>query len=434
MKANKDRGTVLVIFFLFMLLHQSDKLLIGSLTIPIQTEFGLTDTQMGAVSTGALFIGAILYPLWGYLYDRYTRPKLLALASLIWGATTWLSAIAPTYNTFLVTRASTGIDDSSYPGLYSMTSDYFSPRVRGRVYGLLQLTMPLGYLMGMIMALTLSGTLGWRAVFYITGTLGVVLAAAIFFFVKDVPRGSSEPEMENLENAGFYKFSWASAKELFKKKTLILLFTQGFFGVFPWNVISFWFIKYLAEERKYGETQVILTMVPVILILAAGYPLGGAIGDFLFKRDRRGRVYVAAIGVIVGAVLLYFTLNIPLEQTTLFAILLGLTALFIPLAAPNVVSTVYDVTLPEVRSSALAVQYFIESFGAAAAPLLAGIISDGSSLKNAIMIICISTWIICAVVFALVSIFVRKDIDTLRQQMSQRADQERQRAAPAPGA
>ena len=61
--------------------------------------------RMGAVSTAALLVAAFLYPLWGYLYDRYARSKLLALASLIWGSTTWLSAIAPTYPTFLVTRA-----------------------------------------------------------------------------------------------------------------------------------------------------------------------------------------------------------------------------------------------------------------------------------------------------------------------------------------
>ena len=29
---------------------------------------------------------------------------------------------------FLVTRSSTGIDDPSYPGLYSLVSDYFGPK------------------------------------------------------------------------------------------------------------------------------------------------------------------------------------------------------------------------------------------------------------------------------------------------------------------
>src|SRR5512145_735861 len=117
------RWFIVGVFFAFMLLHQSDKLLIGPLTTPIMETFGIDEAQMGAVFTGALIIGAIFYPLWGYLYDRFARAKLLALASFIWGATTWFSAIVPTYPLFLVSRASTGIDDSSYPGIFSLVSD-----------------------------------------------------------------------------------------------------------------------------------------------------------------------------------------------------------------------------------------------------------------------------------------------------------------------
>ena len=61
-----------------MLLHQADKLLIGPLTTPIMAEFNLNRAQMGFVTTGALLVGAVMYPLWGYLYDRYARAKLLA--------------------------------------------------------------------------------------------------------------------------------------------------------------------------------------------------------------------------------------------------------------------------------------------------------------------------------------------------------------------
>ena len=115
-KSNRYRWFVVVVFFIFILLHQADKLLIGPLTTPIMETFRIDEAQMGAVFTGALLVGAVLYPVWGYLYDRYARAKLLALASFLWGSTTWLSAIAPTFPAFLVTRASTGVDDSSYPG------------------------------------------------------------------------------------------------------------------------------------------------------------------------------------------------------------------------------------------------------------------------------------------------------------------------------
>jgi MFS family permease len=409
-----------------MLLHQADRLLIGPLTTPIMEEFGINRAQMGFVTTGALIVGAICYPLWGYLYDRYARAKLLALASFLWGSTTWLAAIAPTYPAFVVTRASTGIDDSSYPGLYSLISDYFAPRVRGKVYGVLELSMPIGYLLGMILGVFLSGSVGWRGVFYITGSLGVVLAFVIYFGVKEPPRGQSEPEMEKLHPVSTYRFDWATARGLFSKRTLRILFIQGFFGVFPWNVITYWFFNYLETERGYDQNAVFLTMVVAVLVLAAGYPLGGALGDYFFRRTPRGRALVAMTGVLMGALGLTLTLNVPIENQLLFMVMLAATAVFIPIAAPNVIGIVFDVSLPEVRSTALSVQYLIESSGAALAPGIAGLIADQSSLRSAFLLICVSTWILCGVFFALVAYFVPHDVETLRGQMRQRAEHERQ--------
>src|SRR5512138_2590407 len=196
-RASRYRWFVIAVFFAFMLLHQTDRLMIGPMQDTIEKQFNINDQQWGFINSGALLIGTILYPIWGYLYDRYARAKLLALASFIWGITTWLSAIAPTYRTFLGTRASTGIDDSAYPGLYSLVADYFGPALRGKVYGLLQLAQPLGYLLGMILALMIAPMLegvvlhleGWRTIFLLTGSLGIILAIIIFFGIKDLPRG-----------------------------------------------------------------------------------------------------------------------------------------------------------------------------------------------------------------------------------------------------
>jgi len=428
---SRYRWFVVGTFFVFMLLHQSDKLLIGTLTPNIMATFGISMTQMGAVSTGALIVGALFYPIWGYLYDRFARAKLLALASLLWGATTWLNAIAPTYRAFLVTRASTGIDDSSYPGIYSLIADYFSPNKRGRVYGLLQLSMPLGFLTGMILALALRDTIGWRAVFYITGTLGVLLAAVIFFGVKEPKRGGSEPELADVEMSTTYRFSWPVARGLFKKRTLRLLFLQGFFGVFPWNVISFWFFTYLEKERGYEGTALFVTMAAAVLVLALGYPVGGALGDALFKRTPGGRAIVSTIGVLTGAVLMALTLNVPAENQILFLALLAATAFFIPFSSPNVVSIVSDVTLPEVRSTAISIQYLIESAGAAMAPLLAGYIADRTSLGTAILGINTTAWLICGMIYIAVIFLVPRDIATLRGEMQERAEHERALAAEA---
>lgn len=422
------RWLVIAIFFAFMLLHQIDKQLINPLLPQVMDEFGINKTQMGAVMTGALLVGTFLYPVWGYLYDRWSRAKLLALASFIWGSTTWFSALARRYLLFFIARASTGIDDSSYPGLYSLVADYFGPQMRSRVYGLLQLAQPMGYLLGMILALMVAPVLGgWRSVFYLTGSLGIVVALLIFFFVREMPRGQAEPELQDLE-IGQYRFSLAALKDVLGKRTMWFVFLQGFFGVFPWNVISVWFFTYLAQERGYDEGSILFTMAPLILVLSTSYFIGGALGDFMFQRTPRGRVLVSSLGVIAGAFFLFLAISTPVHERSLFFTWMMLTAFFMPFSAPNVVSTVFDITLPEVRSTAQAVEYFIENTGAAFAPLLAGMIADRYDLGTAILWIGVSAWLLCFLIYLGALFTIPQDIRALRKQMAQRATQEAQRA------
>ena len=419
---SRYRWFVVGVFFFFMLLHQTDKLMIGSLQVPISETFGINNRQWGLINSGALIVATILYPIWGYLYDRYARAKLLSLASFIWGATTWLNALMKTFGGFLVTRASTGIDDSSYPGLYTLVADYFGPNLRGKVYGLLQLAQPLGYLIGMILALIVAPMIGgWRSVFYITGSLGILLTFFIYFGVKDMPRGKAEPEFEDMPEMATFKFSWAEAKDIFKKKTMWFVFLQGFAGVFPWNVITYFFFGYLEKERGYDGNSILFTMAPVILILAGGYFLGGALGDTVFKRTNKGRIIVSLVGVLFGAIFLYLAVSSPIDAKNQFFIFMCLTAIFMPLSSANVIATVYDVTVPEVRSTAQAVEYFVENGGAAFAPIITGVIADAVSLQTAIILICSVAWGLCFIFYLGALFTVDQDIHNLRAQMAERA-------------
>ncbi len=420
-KKSNYRWFVFGTFFVFMLLHQTDKLLIGPLTSPIMKTFGINEAQMGFVFSGAIVVGAIMYPLWGWLYDRFMRSKLLALAAFIWGATTWISAIAATFPIFLITRASTGIDDSSYPGLYNLMADYFEPKTRGKVYGLLQLTAPIGYSLGMVLAMVLGGLIGWRGVFYVTGSLGIVVAAVIFFFVKEPKRGGSEPELQGIEMKTQYRFSFKTALSLFKKPTLIFLFLNGFFGVFPWQVITFWFFRYLETERGYDSGTQMITMVIAILAMSAGYPIAGWLGDRLFNRQKLGRLIVSASGIFLGIVLMASAILTPIENKTQFGILLTFGAFFMPFAGANMLATIYDITLPEIRSTSNAIFNFFEQIGSASAPAIAGLIAVKLSLGTAILYISVIAWSICLSMVLVSMLFARKDLQKLRDQLAKRA-------------
>jgi MFS family permease len=295
--------------------------------------------------------------------------------------------------------------------------------LRGKIYGILQLAQPLGYLIGMILALIIAPMIGgWRSVFYITGSLGLVVAVLIYFGVKEMPRGKAEPEFENLAEMATFHFSWKEAREIFKKRTMWFVFLQGFAGVFPWNVITYFFFAYLEKERGYDGGSILMTMAPVILILAAGYFIGGALGDVFFKRTRKGRILVSSVGVLLGAIFLALAVMTPVEARTQFFIFMCLTAIFMPLSSANVIATVYDVTVPEVRSTAQAVEYFVENAGAAFAPIITGVIADALSLQTAILVICTVAWGLCFVFYLGALFTIDHDIHVLRSQMAERAE------------
>ncbi len=229
-----------------------------------------------------------------------------------------------------------------------------------------------------------------------------------------------------LEDIGQVRFNWSSLKDALKKKTMWFVFLQGFAGVFPWNVITYFIFGYLMLERGYDNNSVLMTMAPAVIIMAGGYFVGGALGDWMFKRTFKGRIIVSSAGVILGAIFLYFALTTPIEDKTGFFIFLSLTALFMPFSSPNVTSTVFDITLPEVRSSAQAVEYFVENSGAALAPTIAGAIALAAGSKQvAIMTVCISAWVVCFLLYLGALFFIDGDVRSLHRQLAERAVQEK---------
>jgi len=64
---------VLTVFFAFMLLHYGDRFIVTPLVHVLMEEFNLSYTQMGLIGSGSIVISAVLFPLWGFLFDKYCQ-------------------------------------------------------------------------------------------------------------------------------------------------------------------------------------------------------------------------------------------------------------------------------------------------------------------------------------------------------------------------
>jgi MFS family permease len=417
----QKRWIVVLILFLFMTLHQIDALLINPLASQIMAHFNFELPRFTLINTITIIVTAVFYTIWGIFFDRHTRKKLIALSAFMWGATAWLRIIAPTFATFLVSQAASGVDDASVPGIFSLVGDFFRPWNRGKIFGLLQLTQPLAYLSSLVLALVIGNQFGWQALMVFTGFMGLLMAFLVYFGVPEPKRGISEPEFSSFKPIGMYIFDWELARNLFTKPVLVLIFVQGFIAVIPWNAITFWLIPYLLEDRQYTYGEINLMLVSLFLVIALGYAISGWLGDFTFNFLKKGRIIISFFGVLLSAVLIYFTVRVPISNNGVFTTLIMLTGFFMTFPRPNILATIFDLTLPEVRSSALAILYLFQLLGTAGSTLLIRRLETSMSLGAAMQWLGGGAWGLCAVLLGIVSFLVPAAIRNLRRHMAYRS-------------
>ena len=413
MVTRRYKWTVLIILSAFLGIQAADTYILSAVSPQLIAEYHVNYVTLGILFSSTLVIATVLYPVWGYWYDKHSRKSLTAILAFLLGSTTWLNALSRVFSQFFITRLLTAIGYPIPSGVYTLTSDYFELKNRGKAMGFINAATPIGYLLGIMIPLTIIGAgLSWRYSFFITGGVSLIIGALIYFFIKDLPRGNSEPELEGKLTSDIYKVKLSDLKQILKNRSLLLLFLQSFFGTVPWNTISFWIITYMSIERKLPYFTIMVVMLVWIVMMVAGNVVSGYLSDLLFKKTPSGRVVLGTIVVFLSAILIYFTMYSP--TFTGFLAFGMLTAFEIPMAGPSVNAAVMDITVPELRGSATAYLNFFSSAGSTVGPFLGGILGAAVSLKYSITLISSATWIICGILFAILIFTMPGDVRKLR--------------------
>jgi MFS family permease len=372
------------------LLNYIDRSVLFAVQPLVQSEFHLTNAEVGYLTSAFLGFYMIAAPFTGPLADRYSRKMIIVFGAIFWSALTLLTAVTHTYWELLIRHTLVGVGEATFVTIApTFVADLFPERMRGRIFGIFYLAIPVGTAAGYLLGGKLGPSMGWRFPFLIAGFPGFLLALAILF-VPEPPRGQFD-----------------SLKETPERGTLLGLTRNRAFwtvtlgmaaGTFSLGGIQVWMPTFLSRARGYSLESANLIFGAIVVvdgILAS--LIGGWLGDRLLPRMKGSYYFVSAVsmglGVPVMIVALFFQGPIMLPAIAVAAFLLLINTSPLNTALVNAVGS-------HIRATAIAVNIFIfHLLGDVPSPTLMGFVADRRSLQAAFILPVIAMAVSSAVLF-----------------------------------
>jgi len=306
------RWKMIILAFVAVIITYMDRSALSYAITPLQAEFGLTNTDFGLIAS-AFGVGYMLMTvIGGVLVDHYGARSIWSISAFLWslacGALAWASGFAWLF----IFRLLLGIGEGpSFPALTRVTADWLPISERTRALALGLAAVPFASVLGAPLVSLLVSTVGWRYMFLILASLGIVWAVVWAFVFRDQPRQFkliSQEELtfieSGLEHAGRaeQKSSWRFI--LFNRSLLINNLSFFAFGYLLFFAIT-WLPGYLEQTyhihvRRAGWFLIAPWITATILMLC-----GGALSDWIWRKTgsmRYARSYLIWICQILSAI------------------------------------------------------------------------------------------------------------------------------------
>lgn len=404
------------------ILNYADRSVLSAVLPKVQHDFGLTDPDLGLLSSSFLLIYALAtFPL-GIWADRSPRKNIVALCVGVWSVATTLGGMARSFVQLFLTRSVLGIGEAGYaPASLSLLGDYFPASQRGRILSFWSIGNLIGTAIGLAMGGIIADAYGWRWAFYIVGLPGLITAFLIWR-ATEPPRGAfdskekTENEMSSVHGT-LGKDFWPSVKKLFHIPTYWTLLGAFIFSFFTIGSAQAWIPTYFVRtfDLSLGRAGAISGGVLAGGSLI-GTLLGGWLADTLQRHRPEGRLLVATFALLAGAPLTLLALSLHTLGLFIAVFILAIMCLSLCLGPLNAV--IQDIIVPEVRATAIGLVLLLAHlFGDAASPTIVGSIAAISSLGTALLV----TAPTCLLLAGLVCLFglrtVKRDMQAMQEQL-----------------
>ena len=153
-------------------LNYVDRGAIGIAAPRMKDDLGLSEEAYGLVFSAFFWIYAPVQLFAGWLCDRFSVYRMMALGILVWAGSTLLMGFAGGFVSLLVLRIMLGVGESiSFPGSSKVIARHVPPEGRGVANATVATGLALGPAIGTLAGGLILGQWGWRAIFIVFGII-----------------------------------------------------------------------------------------------------------------------------------------------------------------------------------------------------------------------------------------------------------------------
>ena len=380
-------------------LNYLDRYILPAVATKIQTEFHLSDSEVGLLGSAFLLVYAVATIPFGIWADRGVRKTVVGVGVTIWSLATLFTGLARNYAQLFAARAVLGIGEASYyPAGTALLGDYFKKEGRGRAMSVWAAGTAVGIAVGFAGGGIIASRLGWRIAFYLTAIPGLVFAL-LAFGIREPLRGAAEEGGSATRAVAEIRLK--TITDLFRIQTLRATIAAETALFFVLGGAAFWLPTYLSRRFGLG-TGTAGTLAGGVLVvgLLAGSLLGGVIADRLMhRRGRASNLPVGIAGFIAGAIFVALALLMPSLALFIPVFLLGAASLYLYNGPYTAVKQ--NVVVPTVRATAVTIALLIEHLlGDSYAPAAIGRLSDALHSLQLSLLILLPPLLLLAALFA----------------------------------
>ena len=312
--ASRARIGILVMMTIATMINYLDRTVLSVATPALRSELHIDAATMGFVLSAFSWTYAAAQIPGGVFLDRVGVRLTYSLSLILWSLFTMFQGLTTGLFSLFGLRLALGVAEAPcYPCNSRILSSWFPQSERARANSVYCVGQYLGLGLMSWLLYWITASMGWRALFFIVGAIGVVFGVAMWKRYRDPGEDgrANAAELEYIKAGGGLSFSgvktafsWSHIGFLLRQRQMVGAALGQFCGNATLVFFLTWFPSYLATERHMAWIKAGFYASLPFIGASVGVLFGGQLSDWLLQRTgsaNLGRKLPVVAGLLLAS-------------------------------------------------------------------------------------------------------------------------------------